>query len=176
MIDVKDTFDTSTALSSMYLWLLFGYLSSMINCDLQRIIKKSQLVRHLVALVAFYFLFTIIDGNNKTNMMTIWVKTLVVYLLFVLTTKSKWYFALPTLGLLLVDQSIKKHVTLSKAQDKLNESDEIRWLSISRLLNIVVTTIIVIGCIHYGILQFQQHRADFSWYKFVFGTASCKQE
>lgn len=174
MIDIKDTFDTSTALSSMYLWLLFGYLASMINCDLQRMIKKSQIIRHLVALVAFFFLFTIIDGNNKTNILTIWIKTFVVYLLFVLTTKSKWYFALPVLGLLLVDQTIKKHVMLSKAQEKLRESDEIRLLSVSRLLNIVVTTFIVIGSIHYGMLQYRQHAIDFSWSKFILGTSACK--
>lgn len=173
-IDLADTFDTSSALSSMYLWLLFGFLSSMINCDLQRIINKSQLVRHIVAFVAFFFLFTIIDGNNKTNILTIWVKTFVVYVLFVMTTKSKWYFALPVLSLLLIDQSIKKHISLSKAQDNIKEDTENRLLSISRILNITVTSIIILGVIHYAILQYNEYRSGFSWITFILGTASCK--
>lgn len=105
------TFDTTYALSSLYLWLLFSYLSSLINCDLQKALQSSLIVKHVTGLVAFFFLFTILDGNSKkAGLLSTWIKTIFVYVIFVLSIKSKWYFAVPVLVLLLVDQSVKVHL------------------------------------------------------------------
>jgi len=174
-VDFKDTFDTSTALSSMYLWLLFGFLSTMINCDLQRFIHSHPLARHIVAFIAFFFLFTIIDTNNKTNMATIWVKTFVVYVLFILTTKSKWYFAMPVLGLLLIDQSIKKHVSLMQSQNKIDIDTTLKYKEASRFINVFVTATIIAGAIHYIFVQKQEYGKSFSYSKFFLGTMTCSK-
>jgi len=175
-IDLKDTFDTSTALSNMYLWLLFGFLSTMINCDLQRFINSHPIARHIVAFIAFFFLFTLIDANNKTNITTIWVKTFVVYILFILTTKSKWYFALPVLGLLLIDQSLKKHISLLQAQNKADPEKVLKYQEISRFINVFVTATIIAGVIHYISLQKTEYGKQFSYIKFFLGTMTCKKK
>ncbi len=172
-IDFADTFDTSTALSSMYLWLLFAYLSPMINCDLQHLILRHEWMKHIVAIVAFFFLFTIIDQKNNTNIYTIWVKTFFVYFLFILTTKSKWYFAVPTIGLLLIDQSIKKHYAIKRAKNEMTPEAEVNMKMILRLVNVLVTTSIITGVVHYLILQKREKRSAFSFSKFLFGIG-CK--
>ena len=172
-IDFADTFDTSTALSSMYLWLLFAFLSPMINCDLQMLIKRHEWMKHIVAIVAFFFLFTIIDQKNNTNLATIWVKTFFVYFLFILTTKSKWYFAIPTIALLLIDQSVKKSMAIRQAKSQLSASTEMKYKEASRLINVIVTTSIITGVIHYFFLQKHEKGSAFSFTKFLFGIG-CK--
>jgi hypothetical protein len=181
MLDLANSFDTNTALSGIFLWLLFGLLAPLVNCDLQRVIRKNPIVMHLVSIIAFFFLFTVIDTTNQSNLVTSWVKTLLVYVLFVLATKSKWYFVLPTLALLIVDQSITKHVTFEKHHDPDqwdiqrpgNKAE--RYRVIRRVLLAAVILNIVIGAIQYAHLQHTEYKNRFSWVTFFVGSAKpCK--
>lgn len=176
MIDLSNTFDTTNALSSMFLWLMFGYLSVLLNCDLQRLIKKHPLVLHFVGILAFFFLFTIIDSSNKTNVVNIWLKTIFIYLMFILLVKSKWYFVVPVLGLLLIDQTLKKDIAYRKqsASDNDISTYESFAKEFSRVANVLIIIIIIVGTIHYAILQKREYKDKFSWMTFFFGFTTCK--
>ena len=176
MFDLSNTFDTTNALSGMFLWLMFGYLSVLLNCDLQRLIKNHPLVLHFVGILAFFFLFTVIDSSNKTNIMNIWIKTIFIYLMFILLIKSKWYFVVPVLCLLLIDQSLKKDISYRKQADP--EKDittyEAFAKEFSRIANILIIVVIITGTIHYAILQKQEYQDKFSWMTFFLGVTTCK--
>jgi len=159
----------------MYLWLIFGFLSTMLNCDLQRFLTSHPAFVHFMGIIAFFFLFTIIDTNNKTSIGAVWLKTLLVYLLFVLMTKSKWYFVIPILLLLLIDQTVKKDIAIRQAAGNNVEDETIqRQQHITRNINIMIFILIIVGVVHYMILQYQQYRQDFSILKFFFGITKCK--
>jgi hypothetical protein len=108
--DGGQSFDTSTALAGLYLWLLFGFFSPLISCDLQRAISKNMYVKHLVALITFFFLLTVIDNDNDTGILATWVKTFVVYILFLMSTKNQLLASGTVLVLLIIDQTIKLHM------------------------------------------------------------------
>jgi hypothetical protein len=178
MLDkIENSFDTNTALSGIFLWLLFGLLAPLVNCDLQRIIRRNPIVMHMVSIIAFFFLFTVIDPTNKSSLLMSWIKTLVVYMLFMLATKSKWYFILPTLALLMVDQSILKHIGFEKHKDpeKWSNEQEHRYIVIRKVLLVIVIVNIVIGAIHYTTLQRSEYKNNFSWFTFFIGSGKpCK--
>jgi hypothetical protein len=176
---LSDTFDTTNALSGMYLWIIFGYLSALLNCDLQRMIKGQPIVLHAFGLTAFFFLFTVLDGSNKTAIGYVWLKTVFIYILFILMTKSKWYFVVPVLLLLLVDQTLKKDVAFHKAGEEssskhIEKYERVQQL-ISRVINIGIIFIILIGTLHYFFLQRAQHGTDFSFFKFFLGWTRCHE-
>jgi hypothetical protein len=163
------TFDTKSALSALYLWLLFGFLSTMISCDLQRWMVHNQLFRHFIGIVSFFFLFTILDRTNKSSINEIWIKTIVVYCIYVLMTKSKWQFALPVLILLLIDQSINVHIKYIKANPTENKNKTTDyWTSIRYYLDIIMVVLILLGVIHYIIRQNKEFGKGFSWSKLLF--------
>jgi hypothetical protein len=172
--DIENTFETTNAISSMYLWLIFGYLSALINCDLQRFMLQNPFVIHSLALVAFFFLFTLLDSNNQTNVGMVWVKTVVIYAIFLLVTKSKWYFALPVLGLLLVDQTLKKHVQYLERIGKIDEATRSKYKLAARVLNGITLGLIVFGTLHYMVLQKIEYKENFSFVKFFFALGQCK--
>lgn len=175
-MDFSGTFDTTNALSGMYLWLIFGFLSTMINCDLQRFMQSHPLMMHAFALMAFFFLFTLIDTNNKADISVILVKTIFIYILFVLMTKSKWYFVIPVLSLLLIDQGLKKHVAVKQAAGKNIEKDTQRLEMYTNIINVLIIFIIIIGSIHYMYLQQLEYGKKFSLFKFFFGISKCKKK
>lgn len=168
----QGVFDTSVALSGLYLWMLFGYLATMMNCDLQRFIKTNVLFRHFIAVASFFFLFTVIDSDNKAPIHIIWMKTLFVYCLYILAIKSKWYFAVPVIGLLLIDQTIKIHVKYinnnaenDDSKDAAKETEN--YNSIRSNINTFIIFIIGAGFIHYIFRKYRQFGSKFSLYKLI---------
>ena len=79
---IHDTFDTKVALSGFYLWLLFGFLNHSVSCDLQRLMQRNLIFRHVVSIVSFFLLFTVIDTSNKAPVYLLLLKTLFIYFLF----------------------------------------------------------------------------------------------
>lgn len=188
MLDLSGTFDSTNALSGMFLWLIFGYLAGMLNCDLQRFLQSHPLVIHLFGIVAFFFLFTVIDNNNKASIGAVWAKTFILYILFVLMTKSKWYFVIPVLVILLIDQTLKKDIAFQKARieqmvtGEAKEAQiaeefarkEARQRKISYVLNISILVIIITGTMHYMYLQWIEYGDKFNFYDFFIGVHRCK--
>lgn len=174
-LDLSGTFDSTNSLSSMYLWVIFGYLASLINCDLQRFVHKHPMVLHIIGLTAFFFLFTLLDSKNDVGLGWIWLKTLFIYILFIMMTKSKYYFIIPVMILLLADQSLKKHLAY-KTKDTKDPVLEKRIKLASSIMNIVIISLITIGCFHYMYLQKREYKKEFSLIKFFIGTTKCKKQ
>lgn len=168
----SDTFDTTYALSSMFLWVAFSLLVVLLNCDIQRLVKSNPIAMHLLGLTAFFFLFTLLDTNNKQALYIIYIKTVLVYFLFVLMTKSKWYFIVPVLLMLLIDQSIKKQVAIDKANDRDVTQLQEKQIQITKALNVLIIVTMVVGSLHYMYLQKLQHKSQFSLYKFFVSPAN----
>ena len=77
--NIFDAGDTSDALTGLYLWLLFGFLSTMVNCDIQKLMLENQMFRHLCGVLAFFLLFTILNKNSRNHVTTLWQKTIYLY-------------------------------------------------------------------------------------------------
>ena len=184
---IATTFDTSSALAGMFLWITFSYLATMLNCDLQRTMQKHPLFMHLMGFTAFFFLFTLVGTSNATSIGVIFLKSIAVYVLFILITKSKWFFVLPVLAILLLDQILKKWSTIklnnynskvlsvddNREDEKLKLDLEVsQQEKISKCLMAAVVVLIIIGSLQYMHYQYKDH-AKFSFYKFFFTNSKC---
>lgn len=168
----KGIFDTMDALSLILMWIIFGYLMVLLNCDLQRLLINTPLFLHGMAILVVFFLMTTIDPNNKSaNLLEIFSKTVFVYVCFLLVTKSKWYFALPVIVVISIDQVIKRAEASKSVEDRLS-SNKIYHYGVRGLIVLLVT----LGSIDYARLQKLEYKADFTWFKFFFGLSNrCKQ-
>lgn len=174
-IDWTNSFDSTNALMGMYLWLLFGFLSATLNCDLQRILKNNPFALHVFGVVAFFFLFAIVEKKGSASLGTLWIKTLFLYTLFVLATKSKAIFVLPVILLLLVDQSLKAHLEYEKRAQPTKAAElTVQVNQWSTLINRLIIIIVLMGVVHYAILQKSEYKEAFSWITFFFGVKQCK--
>jgi len=164
-------FDYRDAIAGFLLWLLFGFLSSMVSCDLQRFMQSHLLFRHFVGLVSFFFLFTVIDANSTEDIVDIWVKTFSTYFIVLVMMKAKWYFTIPLIVLIVFDQSIKFHINkltlfnLETDQINVNINSYIYTRKINEIALFVIT---LIGFIHYMVRQYYQYSSDFSFIKLLF--------
>lgn len=174
------SFDTPTALSGLYLWILFGFSTGLLSCDLQRLVNKNIYVKHLLSIVCFFFLFTVLDPSNRTNFLQTFIKTLGVYGLFIMTTKSKAWAAVTIVLCLIIDQSIKTEinyimgngeVTQAAVQNKVE-----RLKSYRKILYSVIIIVAIIGFIEYYMYQRAEYSEDFSLWTFILGTSHCEDK
>jgi hypothetical protein len=167
-------FDIRTAIAGLYLWLLFGYLSNLVSCDIKQYITKNVYFRHFIGLISFFLLFTVVDKDNGLDVINIWLKTCYVYFIFLLMTKSKWYFSIPTLILLLIDQSIKFQIDFDKNKDPKN-TKIIHYEKIREIFYFLIILMIVLGFIHYAIRQYNEFGSNFSIIKLLL-YSTCKSK
>ena len=159
-------FDVRTAIAGLYLWLLFGFLSSIVSCDIKLLMTNNIYFRHFVGIISFFLLFTVIDKDNDMDIISIWIKTCFIYFIFLLMTKSKWYFSIPVLLLLLVDQSFKFQIEFTQKVDP--KSNKINYYeNIRKKVYISIIVLIVIGFIHYAIRQYKEFGSKFSFAKLL---------
>lgn len=162
-------FDTKTALSGFYLWLLFGFLSVSVSCDIQKWISNKIWFRHLMGIVAFFFLFTILDTNSANySIGVIWIKTLIVYVAFLMMTKSRAYFSIPVLLLLVLDQTLKSHQNyLEKNQSPQKTIKTIQ--TVRKIITLLLVVLIIVGFIEYTVHQKREYGDKFDVSKLLFG-------
>ena len=178
-----------TVIAGLYLWLLFGFLSSIVSCDIKRLMTHNVFFRHVVGIISFFLLFTVIEVESEMDVLSIWIKTIYIYFIFLLMTKSKWYFSIPVLLLLLVDQSlkfqinfekqkevkekgengenVKKIENVEKVENGENGSTIVRYENIRNKLNVSIIALIVVGFLHYTFRQYNEFGPKFSLVKLV---------
>ena len=164
--------DIRTAIAGLYLWLLFGFLSSIVSCDVKRLMTHNVFFRHIVGIISFFLLFTVIESDNELDVFSIWAKTVYIYFIFLLMTKSKWYFSIPVLLLLVVDQSLKFQIKFEESRKENKENKEndptiLRYENIRNNLYVCIIALIVAGFVHYAFRQYNEYGSNFSLVKLL---------
>jgi hypothetical protein len=170
-VPFKKSFDTTSAIAAMYLWLLFGFFSSLLGCDLQRAVINNMYIKHILAITTFFFLMTVIDADNQTGIAQTWLKTLVVYVVFLMSTKSKLLASITVLFILIIDQTILLQIKYDMKQNPNANTNKLQ--KVRQWLLLVLIAVVFIGYVHYFIRARREFGTDFSYPKFVFGTIKC---
>jgi hypothetical protein len=164
MIDVR------TAIAGLYLWLLFGFLSTMVSCDIKRLMTTNVYVRHVVGIISFFLLFTVIETENELDIFSIWMKTVYIYFIFLLMTKSKWYFSIPVFLLLIIDQSLKFQIKFEENKKQKQETTKplvARYENIRNHIYTGILVLIVVGFLQYTVRQYADYGSNFSLVKLL---------
>lgn len=166
------------SLSGVYLWLFFGYLSAYINCDLQRILRANPYVLHAFGFFTFFFLFTTTSSDAPRSPWVMLGQTCVVYLMWVLASKTKAPFVFTVLGLLLAQQVAFLFLDYYLPRRKTSEKRDMLARDVRRYTNmavlIAIVLVVVAGVGHYMYLQKLEYKDDFSLLKFFVDRGGCK--
>lgn len=155
---VPNAFDTGHMIITMFLWLSFGYMSPVLNCDLQRMLVHNELSKHALGILAFYFLFTSLHMHEVSTIPQLWARSIATYVVFLFMTKSKWYFVIPALVLIMIDQAMSRQ----------GDPRARVWLWL------LAAMFIGFGVAHYAHTKWTEKGAQFSWYKFFFKSGGCR--
>lgn len=179
--------DTTFILASAFLWVVSGIFT--IGCDLQKQLTENLIFRHSAGIIAFFFLFCVVGNKSSQHILTIWIKTFIIYFIFLLLSKSKWYFSLPIVAIILLDQGLsiqEKYLeNINKEESNkthLNSDPNINlnpnvnsnlntiktYRQIRKPLSSIVIILIFIGFISYVYRQYNEFGSNFNIFKLLF--------
>ena len=139
------------ALVAVYLWLFFGYLTAYMNCDLQHILQNNVYVLHLFGIVTFFFLFMTDVASAQLTLSQKIALTLVVYIMWIMASKTRYYFIMGIIGTIIVVKLLDNHI-----EDKLrygHDKENIQFLQHRRKMIYLFGLAIIVLLIFIGIVH-----------------------
>jgi len=170
----EKTFDTMTALAAMMLWLIFGFMTSLLSCDIQRLMTNNIYAKHAMSFILFFFLMAVIDNSNTASVGKTWFKAFCIYILFMFAIKSKIESSIIVILLLVIDQTVRIHIDYKR---RTNDLDNIETFELVRQILFAALIITVfVGYLLYMLRVMKEHGDDFSHIKLFFGTTKCNMD
>lgn len=162
--------NTVSAIGILYVVVAANYVGDVFACDLQRLLTHSMLTKQLVLVLGA--LVWVVEAYDSTDLSftQILLKSSLLYILFLLSTKSTAATLLPMLTLMLVDQVLRVwEQRVPKGSDHANKVTKLR-----HGIHIACVVAITGGAAVYAHKQVRDHGDAFSWIQFLFGTPKCR--
>jgi len=166
-------------LTGVYLWLLFGYMSLYLNCDLQRIFHENALMLHVFGFVTVFLLFTNQAPKNvRIHPGQLFLRTLTVYMLWILASKTKWYVILSVLFILFMYEMavLILDYIYHPSVSTVDETRKKKYIKAKFATGVLITisVVVVFGVLDYMRVQLIEHRSHFSLWDFFVKRGLCK--
>lgn len=166
-------------LIGLYMMISSNALLELYSCDLQKLVRENMFAKHTIAFILLFFLVILSDSGNKSRSLQVnFAYAILVYVMFIVTTKATLGFTLCTLGLLMVmfcmeqfKESIVDDERTSKHTPYLLSSTT--YDRIQTVLGFSVFVISLIGLGYYYKRETIEYANSFNMKKFVFGIPRC---
>jgi hypothetical protein len=152
----------------LYVIVASNFVGDLFACDLRRTLANSLVAKHVVLLLGA--LFWVAESNSNDKFGVLLIEAFVIYMLFVLSTKSKAYLLFPILGLAVLDQLLRLYV---KSTPDLSETSK-RNIDITRMTVQGLCAVTIAGSfVGYLIKQVRDKGTNFNFATFMLGTIEC---
>lgn len=175
-----------------FLFLIFtvvsgGYVSEVLSCQMQKFLSTSTYGRHLVGML-MVFVFIMMEGgwsfssqkNDKAennwssgNVMDSMVMALIIYAIFVLSSKTSLLMNTVFFALLFALYCLNTQRSFWLARGLIKEETSQAMIKVQYMLVALALAALAYGVYDYTGYQKKQYGSNFSWSKFALGTARC---
>ena len=171
--ELYDISDLSLPLFAFYLIVFCNFTKELIGCKLMDLLDKNMYAKHLIGFVLLFFLVIMVDSKNmEKNLLINFAYSVLIYILFIITTRLSYYVMLLFLVILLVIYILG---TIAKKKKEENKEEDYKQLKyVQSILFIIMCLIGFIGFIFYFIEKYREYRKNFSIFKFIVGDTVCR--
>lgn len=164
---------------AFYLITFCNFTKELIGCKIQEFLNNNMYGKHIIGFILLVFLVIWSDqSNTEKNLLINLGYSLLIYFMFIITTKLSFPLMVAVLFMLLlvyvVGNISKKRKEEKKEEDK-NKKEEYDYLKMINLT--LVSLIVIISVTGFGIYYVEKKREygkTFSLEKFIIGVPVCK--
>ena len=179
VIDIDDSFPLST-IFVLILIISAGFILQIFPCRLQNALNTNMYLKHLFGF--FTLLFVVVINSSLKNRKYIFLKSLLLYIFFILLTKTDYNFLIVILILLGLTYVIfLEKDRLENEKDKnpnTKTPDEDKKISFyTNIINIIYIVIIlftIVGVFAYMGEKKLEYKKSFNYITFFIGKTDCK--
>lgn len=166
--------DISLPLFAFYLIVFCNFTKEILGCNLIHVLDTNMYAKHLVAFMLLYFLVIIVDPKNiEDNLLVNFGKSILIYIIFIVTTKLSFPIMILLLALLMIYYILGSIAKRKDAEGKEEEYNRLRM--VQNILFIIICIISLIGFIIYFIEKYREYSPNFSIVKFLVGNNICRK-
>lgn len=172
IFNISSISNIAVLLFVFYMLIAVNFLPDLIGCQFKQVLHSSMIAKHTLGLVLLFFLVTI--GNQKNIDQHIIYNiflTIIVYIWFIITTRSPFILAIIIIILLIILYILNK-----KKERLLNDKNfkKIKYIeNIQKIILLIAIILSFIGFIIYIIERKLEHGDNFSYFKFIIGQKDC---
>ena len=166
----------------LFLIITASFITELFPCKVRKILMNNIYIKHLFAFLTMIFFVVLTSPLKDNNILHIILKSFLVYIIFIFTTKTHYIFFITIiilLGLLYI-LIIKKGEVNDNINDEKNEVEKIKLINlldnitlINNMIFILTILLIIIGfLIYYGEKKYE-YKKDFNFIIFLFGKPDC---
>jgi len=160
--------DITALLFLFYLNLTLSY-HPIFNCSVQKLLKQNVYANHVCTFFCLLYLVVFANGTFTLNDV---LQTLLIYVLFIMLTKTDLEYVGMVLLALLIDQYISSMIKSKVAVDP--KADVSKLTTIRTYIKYLVIVVILVGFVSYYFKQKKDHK-NFSFLTLFFGSSNpCK--
>ena len=175
-----------------FLFLLFtvvtsGFITELLSCQIRYVFTTNIYARHFLAILMVFIFIMGLGGwsfdskldematNDWTsgNVLETLVMSLIIYITFLMSSKSQLVPNLIFFGLLLLLYLINTQRNFWKARNMISENTDAFMLYSTYILGASSMITLFYGFINYINYQKIQYGDEFSWFYFIFGGQKC---
>jgi len=153
-----------------------NFIGETLGCKTQKLLSENMILKQvfIVFMIFFALSFTSSDVVNPSTHVK---KAFIVWIFYILFTKMNLTFTIATFLTLLALYIVGLYIDYYKKIDNKdsNQHKELlaKFETYKNALTKVILLLVVIGFVLYFIQQHQDHKTDFSLYKYLFGVRKC---
>ena len=170
--------DVTKYLSALLLLLVTmsgGFTSETLGCSTKKLLKNNHFLKHIMLLLSIYFTLNF-AGDNKEHPGVKIKNTIILYLYFLIFTKTNIYTTIIIFITLIIIYIINNYITYYKKDDNKNKKVIENLEKILKLFEKILFFEMIIGFIIYVIKQKNDHKNNFNYFYFIFGKNKCDND
>jgi len=173
--------DFDTEVKGLFLLVLAisgNFIAETLNCKTQKLLSENMYAKHLISLFILFFSITLFNGEEPLK---IFIKTISIYILFLLFTRMNLMFTIIVFILLTIYYISGLYLEYYiKESEKESEKESDKYLEkikklhkTKELITKMILVFILTGFTLYFQKQYNDHHKNWSTTKFIFGVRNC---
>jgi Ca2+/Na+ antiporter len=133
-----------------------------------------MIVKHIVAWILLVFLVILVNPENADrNIVRTLIISFLVYVWFLMTTRTPFYIMIIIIVLLLIAYILS--ITRQRKEKEGDHDGAAKVMSVQYNLTITAIILTVVGFVIYYIEKKKEYRSNFSLQNFILGNVKCRE-
>tara|TARA_Y100000591_G_C21627002_1_gene590810 strand:- start:258 stop:770 length:513 start_codon:yes stop_codon:yes gene_type:complete len=163
--------DTLKSIFLLFLVVSGNFIGELLGCKTRQIFTNNIYIKHIILIFLIYFTIDLTEEKNE-HPIELMKKTIVIWLLFVIGTKTHYKFTYLIIILLFSLYMIDEYELYLKDNKKKYDKDLFKKWEL--YIQYLILAVLISGFFVYLSKQ-KRDKKDFSYFKFIFGTTKCSK-
>jgi len=164
MNNLIDIVNLTPLLFILTLTILTNFIGDTINCKIQDIVRTHFIFKHTIIIFLIYTTIAIMNKNN--NPVVHFKKTLILWFLYVMFTKTSLNISITIIILMIILFIIEEYIKYYKDEKNKNDVLISKLNKINNYLKHIILLVIVLGHLYYIYKKHTKYNINFDIIKF----------